>query len=73
MRRVRVSRVIFRRLQLIPGFQEIPVLSDVGASDLAENGKRPKLLLFYYYYFFFFKSVRDFFSAHSLFENASMR
>ena len=52
MRRVRVSRVIFRRLQLIPGFQEIPVLSDVGASDLAENGKRPN--------FFFFFSVRDF-------------
>ena len=46
MRRVRVSRVIFRRLQLIPGFQEIPVLSDVGASDLAENGKRPKLFFF---------------------------
>ena len=63
MRRVRVSRVIFRRHQLIPGFQEIPVLSDVGASELSENGKRPK---------FFFFSVRDFFSAHYISETASM-
>ena len=54
MRRVRVSRVIFRRHQLIPGFQEIPVLSDVGASELAENGKRPKLLLLLLLLLFFF-------------------
>ena len=61
MRRVRVSRVIFRRLQLIPGFQEIPVLSDVGASDLAENGKRPKLLLLLLLLLFFFLKCPGFF------------